>query len=589
MQTNATISNRLVRSDDGTMSAVWTFSSQTATYSDRGTGYNYYDPNSANLWSNGWFDPITSNGPGLGTITRTESVRTGFTNICVTGSGAELSISHSSTIFPGSIVMHQNRRATKGTGAWTGRALIDTATSGLYYGLWGKAIADGDYVHAIWRASSVDASGAASTAIARNGQTGELLYGRSNDGGATWGILSQGNPLIDSTYNLGFGGDSYSIDAKNGVVAIAYSGISTDVGILKSTDNGNTWTRTVIQQFPIPFFDEAHNLTDINNDGVVDTVDSNGEDAHVLIDDNGMCHVWFSAMRMLNSDTTDGSYSYFPNEDGMYYWNESMGTNNYVLITGVIDANGDGTINLPTSTTCSLLSGYYGGCGLTCMPSAGIDANGTIYLCYQSICEACDTTTFTSGSYQARRHVYVMYSTDHGATWSTPEDIVPTTAQGGSGEGQEAAYGCMARKVDSDIYILYQRDTQPGNSLYTAGTCDEINNHGAGPSDIVVAKIPVSSLVGINNTQKPADFTVSQNYPNPATGETNISVTLAKASSVQFEVTDVVGKVVYSEAYRNFVAGKNNITLNTQGFASGIYNYSVITNDNKVTKQMVVR
>jgi hypothetical protein len=260
-----------------------------------------------------------------------------------------------------------------------------------------------------------------------------------------------------------------------------------------------------------------------------------------------------------------------------------------MLITGVIDANGDGFINLPTSTTCSLLAGYYGGCGLTAMPTAGIDANGTIYLCYQSICEACDTTTFTSGSYQACRHVYVMYSTDHGATWSTPEDIVPTTAQGGSGEGQEAVFACIARKVDSDIYVLYQRDTQPGNSLYTAGTCDEINNHGAGPSDIVITKIPVSSLVGINNTQKPADFTVSQNYPNPATGETNITVTLTKASSVQFEVTDVVGKVVYSEAYRNFVAGKNNITLNTQGFASGIYNYSVITNDNKVTKQMVVR
>lgn len=577
LQTNGTISNRIVKNDDGTISTVWTYAANTS-FADRGTGYNYYDPNDPNLWVNGWVDPISGAGPGLtSTPARTEGTfRTGFTNIAVTGSGKEMSIAHSST----ATGMLLNWRGTKGTGAWT-QSVIGTAPNN---DTWAKATADGDTVHAIWQ-------GSGTTATPIDGQDGPIYYSRSNDGGATWNPLKSIISEIDSNYYSGFGGDSYSVDARNGTVAIAYGGAFKDVGLLKSTDGGNTWTKTIVQTGYMNFFDDTNLTPDVDGDGDPDSVLSNAEDAHVLIDNNGLCHVWFGRMFYMNDDSTDDSYSYYPYTDGLFYWNETMATDNAAIITGVIDANNDSIINLPDASTCaspSLLVGNYGGGGLTQMPSAAIDANGVIYLSYQSLCEECDTTTFTGGATQSRRHVYIMTSSDGGMNWTYPFDIVPTVADGGNGEFQEAVYADLARTVDNNVYVLYQRDTQPGTSLATAGTCDQINNAGAGASDIVLAKVEAAT-VGLGGKPKSADFTVSQNYPNPANGTTSINVTLTKASNVMLQVTDIVGKVVYTESFRGFGAGLNTITLNTANFATGVYNYSIITNEAKVTKQMIVR
>jgi hypothetical protein len=577
LQTNATISNRLVKNVDGTITAAWTYAANTS-FADRGTGYNYYDPSNPNLWINGWVDPITGNGPGVSTITRTEGTyRTGFTNIINTSTGKEMSIAHSST----ATGMLLNWRATKGTGTWT-QSVIGTAPNN---DTWAKATSDGDTVHAIWQGS-----GTTATPIA--GQDGPIYYSRSNDGGATWNPLKAIIPQIDSNYYGGFGGDSYSIDARNGVVAIAYSGAFKDVGLLKSSDGGNTWTKTIVQTGFMNFFNDVNLTPDVDGDGDADSVQSNAEDAHVLIDNNGQCHVWFGSMFYMNDDSTDDSYSYYPYTDGLLYWNESMATDSAVFITGVIDANNDGFINIPEASSCaspSLLVGNYGGGGLTQMPSAGIDANGVIYLSYQSLCEACDTNTFTVGATQGRRHVYLMTSSDGGMTWTDPVDIVPTVADGGNGEYQEAVYADLARTVDSHVYVLYQRDTQPGTALATAGTCDQINNAGAGASDIVFAKVPVAVANGITSPSRKPTFNVSQNYPNPTNGLTSFDVTLEKASGFVVRVMDVVGKTVYTETFSNMTAGAHTVTLNTNGYSAGVYTYSVTADDYTVTNRMVVR
>ena len=46
---NNSVQNRILVHDDGTMSAVWTMSAElNSVWSDRGTGYNFYDGSS---WS----------------------------------------------------------------------------------------------------------------------------------------------------------------------------------------------------------------------------------------------------------------------------------------------------------------------------------------------------------------------------------------------------------------------------------------------------------------------------------------------------------------------------------------------------------
>jgi hypothetical protein len=217
------------------------------------------------------------------------------------------------------------------------------------------------------------------------------------------------------------------------------------------------------------------------------------------------------------------------------------------------------------------------------MPSAGISATGTIYLTYQTINESADTSNY----HQSHRHVYMMTSTDGGATWTYPFDIVPFSEPGGDGSFQEGVFASMARNVDAtEAYVLYQRDFAPGHGLATAGTCDYNNNFG-NSSDIVFAGIETLTLA-VNDVNKNNVF-VSQNYPNPSVGLTHINIVQKVSSDINISVTDMIGKTVYSEVKTNMPAGSHIVSLNTAQWHSGVYMYTVITNGVSTTRQMIVR
>lgn len=100
LQSNAASPNgRLIRFDDGTFSAVWTRGTGPTAYADRGTGYNYYD---GTTW-------------GADPTGRVETVRAGWPSLAKCGPDGEAFVSHRS----GTTALRFNKRATKGTGAWT--------------------------------------------------------------------------------------------------------------------------------------------------------------------------------------------------------------------------------------------------------------------------------------------------------------------------------------------------------------------------------------------------------------------------------------------------------------------------------------
>lgn len=461
LQTNGSIGNRFLRNSGGTMSAVWTGSCGNQAI-DRGTSYNYWDGTQ-------WTNPAPTLNCGI-----IETVRTGYTNIVVTSSGHEMAIAHSSA----QTGLNQCYRAATGTGSWTDLTPMGTGNNDT----WARAIAggvNGNSVHVICQ-------GTGATAIPINGQDGPLYYFRSIDGGVTFPVAHQVLPGLDSANTYGFGGDSYSIDSRGDVIAIAVGGFTTNMYLLKSIDNGNTWTNTVVFQSPIPQpYDGTTPFPDLNGDGMSDTLELPSGDVHVMIDNNNLCHLWWSTALCVNDGTGTG---YYPNMlDGLYYWNENMGSGPGYIIAHAPDLDGDGKITIPTS-------GMGGGNGMgnyrgsvTQMPSSGIDAAGNLYVSYQTFNETTDTTIYNTGYKQ----IYIIKSTDGGVTWTNPDQAY-NILQDQDSTIEEGVFACMAKYVDNDIYILYQRDYAPGHSLSTNTT--EAGWNAGVPSDIIAGHFPVSAI-----------------------------------------------------------------------------------------------
>lgn len=98
-------------------------------------------------------------------------------------------------------------------------------------------------------------------------------------------------------------------------------------------------------------------------------------------------------------------------------------------------------------------------------------------------------------------------------------------------------------------------------------------------------KIAVQS-VGVDAINDDA-FKVNQNSPNPFNGTTKILYELEKAANVDFKVINLLGEVVYENAY-SANPGINNIIFDGSDLNEGVYMYTLSVGAKKVTKRMVI-
>lgn len=584
LQTNASICNRIVNNSDGTISATWTMAQEIVTpWSDRGTGYNYFNGTS-------W---------GTAPTVRLESVRTGFTNIGVTSSGAEVIVSHQ-TATP---AIRMDSRPVKGTGPWTEADIPNLPDT------WARLAVGGANGHTLHVISS-SGLGGGTTMQTYMGQTGSINYSRSLDGGITWDIVRYIIPQIDLNNYLGFGGDSYSIDAKGDTIAIVAGGFDVDVVLLKSLDNGTTWTKTIVKRFPIPMFDGATMYTDtISSTHTVGAnavkLETNDASVEVLLDNQGMAHVWYGKMVVFDTVPAAGStqgLSYYPTTQGLMYWNESMGTTPPVMIASVIDLNYPGH---PADTILNI--DYYNGTGsplwgfgsyqtsLTSYPSAGIDASGKIFLSYAGLYEGLNSLSepvpgagsLTPG--KSYRHTYLMRSDDNGHTWCTPYDINDPVPGNPSDDNIEGVYGAMAKNVDGYVHLIDQEDFSPGQGLTNvAGGTTPIDDQNGGSATIFYYKIPVGSLAcGVGVNDKPGAFSAINIYPNPASNSVSVKFNVNKTSKAIVKIYNVMGQEV--AAFDNqTIANGTILTINLANYKSGIYFVNTVVEGKPYSQKLIV-
>jgi len=92
------------------------------------------------------------------------------------------------------------------------------------------------------------------------------------------------------------------------------------------------------------------------------------------------------------------------------------------------------------------------------------------------------------------------------------------------------------------------------------------------------------------NLSQPGNFILRQNFPNPFNPNTIISWKLAKESSVQLKIYDVLGREVAILIKEKQTPGEYKLNFNADeyGLSSGIYLYKLVTNEFTDVKKMIL-
>jgi hypothetical protein len=111
-----------------------------------------------------------------------------------------------------------------------------------------------------------------------------------------------------------------------------------------------------------------------------------------------------------------------------------------------------------------------------------------------------------------------------------------------------------------------------------------------GTAQNVPGSVPYTMAVSGGTAIAPvgaSGFSVSQNLPNPTSGNTVIRYSVSAISDMHLQVVDATGHLVYS-TQQNGVSGDQSFNVNVSDFAPGMYLYRISDGKNSVARKMVV-
>lgn len=575
LQTNGSTQRRVQQSGN-TISCGWTYSaeanvSSTSAFADRGTGYAHYNGTS-------WSPNPTA---------RLEPIRVGFGGFAGNGGATERYISHDGA--GNSLYM-----STKTGGSWTNAAMTTSITN---QAIWPHAAASGNWLYVI--------SSPADSNLHTNGIRSGYFFSRSNDNGATWIDNMIPMPLVDSVGHYRGGGNSYSISANGSHVAVLFGDMATDLTLVSSNDNGATWTKKIIWDWPLNHFDFASAApTDTNNDAIVDTLFTNDGSQTMTMNAAGDVHVAFPLVRVYKTGANTG-YNFFYTSY-LAYWNSVKDTVFQIdnIFSIYRDCDGDQQFGLGANYVGAAATdpdAIYNTIGLITMPSITLTSGAPekILIAYTAVMDN-DTTVddfnhpFWLGASQLEgqnyRDVFVIGSQDGANTWTYPVNVSRT-------RHFEEVYPSMAENVGGNtLAVLYQGDIEPGTILQNSDLYDPSFQNLMICQSMLIDSIfivgadstapcgQVELPLAVNNFTAQAG--IINVYPNPTTDVLNINMDLVATSKVVvYEIADITGKVVYSSTANNVKSELNKI--NIAGLATGPYVLKITTDSGIYTEKVI--
>lgn len=548
LQTNNSIQNRLLVHNDQSISAVWTMNPSNdadAQYPNRGTGYNYFDGNS-------WLPKPLS---------RIESKKTGWPSVVALNNMPVVS-AHSNL----EEKVTWTSKVTRSENRWTeAKSVYKVGSKKSLKQMWPRMEVggpDGKSIHLI------------SHTYDSNIDSNLVAYSRSLDGGETWDIVDTIFPEIGRDFFLNLDADTYAMDVRGETVAFVIGDQWTDIVLMKSNDNGSTWTKTIVRDHPITNFNDdviIDETTHPDSNGRIDNTDGSFS---ISLDANNNAHVFFGLMSYSNKSINDDTWEYYPFSNGIMYWNERTG--DLKQIASVVDQNQDNRLNIENS----MYIANYGIRSLTSFPTSTIANNGDLYLSYSSVMETLYDDQIEIGNsgnmnyLQHYRHPYLIKSEDNGNSWSNPMDLMEEITNPTTGDPlQEGVFGCLGNVIDDFIHFTYQRDYLPGMNI--SGDEDPVTKN-----DIVYLKIPVTVFSLSSEEVKQSDNNFHL-YPNPSTENVTIRLNENDREAV-VKIINVMGEEVATKKITTFET-----QINIESLKPGVYLVSVETGTKKMVRNLV--
>ncbi len=575
LQTNNTMMQRVVADGAGGARATWTHSSDDTGNNnpDRGSGYNSYDGNPGNNWAKEYDE-----------VARIEPERCGWPNIDMLSDGSVVIVSHSTA--SGRLYFSKLKASAS---EWSGGLLNDGTGVGQVWSRMAVGGPDGNTIHVFTSTTPTFLGGGP-----YKGVEGQPVYHRSLDGGETWDKQDVILPGLDSSNYARFDNDAYAIAARGNTVAIAIFGGWNDIAIWKSTDNGETWNRILVNDFPLDKYaigtpytvDDIGGVDTLGPGGTPDATDaqkmavftSDGS-GYITIDANGKCHVVFGEMYLTDTNFDDQNWSYYPFWPYLDYWNEDMAGQRPVRIFAPLDYDGDSII--AAGAQIDNIAPYFR--SLASFPYITSDDEGTLYLAYSALDERFNDNE--DGEYY--RHLYLSKSSDGGKTWDFPVDVINKKFYDGTGFEEDTAFTeAIYPSMDVDgnyLHLVFQKDFDPG-LFVPQNSSDEISEQ-----EISYLRFDKGDLNLVERVTRPKTFRMSV-QPNPVIRNepAKLHFELRKAAEVRIELYDMDGQLLHHRSLEKLEAGAHDIELMAPA-KPGTFAIKIWVNKNSATRKLIVQ
>lgn len=155
------------------------------------------------------------------------------------------------------------------------------------------------------------------------------------------------------------------------------------------------------------------------------------------------------------------------------------------------------------------------------------------------------------------------------------------------------------REITAETGYASQNDIRAHFGLGSASVIDSIKILWPSGSVNIFTNVGVNrfvtvtengSMVNVGNSEvKLAEkYELMQNYPNPFNPSTNIKFNISAAADITLKIYNSSGKEIQTLLNKNLHQGNYDVTWNAEGFPSGVYYYTLITENYSQTKKMIL-